>query len=237
MPIDLIHDEENEIYIIEFKNGENRLNVGVVKRFNEILDIIENDSKAKCFITIGEGKFFSNGFDLPRFEKFPEERPVFISDFISLVCRLLTFPVPSIAAINGHAFAGGCMLSLAHDFRIMRNDRGFICMNEVDIKLVLGIGMNWLIIAKIGDASTLRDMIIYGKRYTATEAEEKEIINKAVPSLDDVLPESILLAKEISSKKLNRNSFGLLKKGLYINAIKQLQTQQDEIKAYIQSKL
>eukprot|EP01095_Lingulamoeba_sp_RSL-Kostka_P010716 TRINITY_DN3914_c0_g1_i1.p1 TRINITY_DN3914_c0_g1~~TRINITY_DN3914_c0_g1_i1.p1 ORF type:complete len:168 (-),score=29.51 TRINITY_DN3914_c0_g1_i1:35-538(-) len=160
-------------------------------------------------------------------------RRLCISDYNTLYCQLRLLNYCFIMFL----IAGGCMLSLAHDFRIMRNDRGFICMNEVDIKLVLGIGMNWLIIAKIGDASTLRDMIIYGKRYTATEAEEKEIINKAVPSLDDVLPESILLAKEISSKKLNRNSFGLLKKGLYINAIKQLQTQQDEIKAYIQSKL
>ena len=45
--------------------------------------------------------------------------------------RLLTFPLVTIAAINGHAFAGGMMLALACDFRIMTSGKGMLSMNEV----------------------------------------------------------------------------------------------------------
>jgi enoyl-CoA hydratase/carnithine racemase len=59
--------------------------------------------------------------------------------------RLLCFPVPTIAAINGHAFAGGFMLAFAHDYRIMRTDRGFLCLPEIDLGMGLLPGMNAII--------------------------------------------------------------------------------------------
>ena len=48
----------------------------------------------------------------------------------------MTLPVPTVACINGHAFAGGCLLALAMDYRVMRTDAGFVCMNEIDMGLV-----------------------------------------------------------------------------------------------------
>ena len=59
---------------------------------------------------------------------------------------MLIFPVPTIAALNGHAFAAGMMLALAHDYRVMRDDRGFLCLPEVDLHMPFAPGMNSIIV-------------------------------------------------------------------------------------------
>jgi enoyl-CoA hydratase/carnithine racemase len=51
--------------------------------------------------------------------------------------RIITLPVPTVAAVNGHAFGAGFMCALCHDTRMQRADRGFMCANEVDIGMVI----------------------------------------------------------------------------------------------------
>ena len=59
--------------------------------------------------------------------------------------RLLVFPAYTVAAINGHAFAGGALISCAFDYRVMREDRGYFCFPEVDIRIPFTAGMAALI--------------------------------------------------------------------------------------------
>ncbi len=69
-----------------------------------------------------------------------KDRQEFISAVLKFLGRVMGFPVPTVAAVNGHAFAAGAMLALAHDFRVMRSDRGFFCLPEVDINIPPGPG-------------------------------------------------------------------------------------------------
>jgi enoyl-CoA hydratase/carnithine racemase len=55
---------------------------------------------------------------------------------MTLMGRIISPPLPSDAAINGHAFGAGFMCALCHDMRIMRSDRGLACANEVEIDMV-----------------------------------------------------------------------------------------------------
>ena len=64
----------------------------------------------------------------------------------NVINSFLCLPIPTVALINGHAFAGGCLLALAHDYRIMRSDRGYMCMNEILLPSPLSI------VQVIGDA-------------------------------------------------------------------------------------
>ncbi|CAJ0913247.1 10301_t:CDS:2 [Entrophospora sp. SA101] len=110
-------DREGPLFILTMKNGENRITTTFVQAFFSALDDIERireqeDEQPAALITTGEEKFYSNGLDLEHALSTPG---FFDNYYLKLLTRMLTFTIPTVAAINGHAFAGGCMLALAHD--------------------------------------------------------------------------------------------------------------------------
>jgi enoyl-CoA hydratase/carnithine racemase len=74
-----------------------------------------------------------------------------------------------VAAINGHAFGAGSMLAIAHDFRVMRDDRGYFCFPEVDIRIPFTPGMAALIQSKVPPQTAVTAMTT-GHRYGGQEA-------------------------------------------------------------------
>src|SRR5215470_556992 len=130
------------------QSGENRFNRPFLDALSKALDDVEKSSGAAALVTVGaEEKFYSNGLDLDWIMgRGQAEGERFVRDFLAFLGRVLAFPVPTVAAMNGHAFAGGGMLALAHDYRVMRADRGFFCLPEVDINLPFAPGMSALIL-------------------------------------------------------------------------------------------
>ncbi|XP_068722466.1 uncharacterized protein [Montipora capricornis] len=162
----------NENYaILRMKSGENRLNPEFLREFNCALDEIESHKDVAFMITTGEGKYFSLGLDLDFMRKatMGEAEKVF-TGFPALHLRLLTLPFPTIAALNGHAFGGGALLALAHDYRIMRTERGWFSINEIRLGLHMGKANALLTREKIKDPKTLSDAVLTGKRFSAQEA-------------------------------------------------------------------
>jgi enoyl-CoA hydratase/carnithine racemase len=119
----------------------------------------------------------------------------------------------TVAAINGHAFAAGLMLALAHDFRIMRADRGYVCFPEIDLAtgLPLTPGMSAVIDAKLSKAAA-HDAILTGRRLGAPDAVAAAIVHEAVPEAD-VLPRAIELAAAFAGK--HRPTMRALKRGIF----------------------
>lgn len=120
--------------------GEHRFTPTSIPEIMAALDEVEADPKAAALVTMGEGKFFSNGLSLSLENRGSMENMQLIDKFHALLKRMLTFPMPTIAAISGHAVAGGCMFALAHDYRFMRADKGFMFLSEIDIKLPFSPG-------------------------------------------------------------------------------------------------
>src|SRR5665811_404494 len=110
-----------------FQSGENRLNESFVGEVNEALDKVENAGLPTALVTTGAGKFYSNGLDLDWLGTAADPGG-FMDEVHRLLFRVLTFPAVTVAAVNGHAFAAGAMLATAHDFMIMRSDRGYWCL-------------------------------------------------------------------------------------------------------------
>ncbi len=132
-------------------------------------------------------------------------------DVHAVLARLLALPVPTVAAVQGHAFAGGAMLALAHDFRVMRADRGFFCLPEVDINIPFTRGMSGLIQGKL-TPRTAHEAMTTGRRYGGTDALAEGIVD-AVAHEDDVLSSAIELARPLAGKA--GPTLGIIKSRMY----------------------
>eukprot|EP01114_Cavostelium_apophysatum_P013899 TRINITY_DN3470_c0_g1_i1.p1 TRINITY_DN3470_c0_g1~~TRINITY_DN3470_c0_g1_i1.p1 ORF type:complete len:265 (+),score=41.43 TRINITY_DN3470_c0_g1_i1:87-797(+) len=212
---------EGGICVLTMRNVENRFNPNTLKEMHAALDQIEKNETVSVLIITAEGKFFSNGLDLDWMGANGSQAATNIQLAMKFLARYLVLPFPTIAAINGHAFAAGCMLALTNDFRIMRKGRGFICLPEVDIHMGLTPGMNALIVSKIADANTRRDAILLGKRFTAEEAQALRIVDTAVEE-GDLRKAALELASRVASKGKDRGTFGKLKSELYERAFQLL---------------
>jgi len=117
----------------------------------------------------------------------------------SFMKRVLTYPMLTVAAITGHAFAGGAFLSFAHDFRFMRSDRGWLCMPEVDINIPLGP-----VFIALSRRAVLtykfEEMQFTGIRLTAQECVENHIVRKAC-HMDDLMKEVLTFAKTLNKDR------------------------------------
>ncbi len=214
--LDLTRD--GSVFVLTMNAGENRFNRSFVDELNATLDEVERASGPAALVTTGgTEKFYSNGLDLAWMgtDEGRQEGPRFVNDLIRIFGRLLAYPVPSVAAMNGHAFAAGAMLALAHDFRVMRADRGFFCLPEVDINIPLAPGMTALIEAKLS-AKVVVETVLTGARLGGPQCLERGIVDAAVAG-PDVLPQAIERAAALAGK--DRGTYGALKRGLYARVL------------------
>ncbi len=208
--VDLRRD--GDVFVLTMRAGENRFNRASVNALNEALDTVEASTGPAALVTVGEDKFFSNGLDLTWMAgDGSHEAGRFVGDVMRLLGRFLVLPVPTVAAINGHAFAAGGMLALAHDFRVMRVDRGFFCLPEIDIQFPLAPGMTALIACRLSPL-VFRDTILTGARIGGVDACAKGIVDEAVAA-DEVLPHALARAAALAGK--DRATYGALKRGMY----------------------
>ena len=159
----------DEIAVLNLGDDENRFSPEWLTTVNGFLDRIES-GEAKALVTTGSGKFYSNGLDLDWLGAHSDQGDWYVEAVQQLFARVLVAPVPTVAAVNGHAFGAGSMLGMAHDFRVMRVDRGYYCFPEVDIQIPFTPGMAALIQAKLTPAAAVEAMTT-GRRYGGAEAE------------------------------------------------------------------
>ncbi|MBW2314031.1 MAG: enoyl-CoA hydratase/isomerase family protein [Deltaproteobacteria bacterium] len=205
-------ERDGDVHVLHMRAGENRFNRGFLDALFAALDEVAKSEGPAALVTTGEGKFYSNGLDLDWMSgDGAGEVNEFISDVHRMFARFLGFTLPTVAAMNGHAFAGGGMMALGHDFRVMRSDRGYFCLPEADIGMPLTPGMNALITAKLPKV-TAHEAIITGRRYGAEECAAKGIVHEAVPEAE-VLPRAIEIARALTGK--DRGTQAALKHRLY----------------------
>jgi len=199
---------------------------------SRILDFRANDgSDDPCAIVLtSKGKFFSNGHDVDWLEAAARKEGTgqesasmkFIDGFYSLLRRIMCLEVPTIAAINGHAFAGGCLLAMSLDYRVMNGVKGFICMNEVDMLVNIrpedveasfvkpgsfpgaDTKMTSILRSKLPQ-SVIRTMYLEGKRFQASEAHAFGIVDEVGQDENETREKAMQLARELAKKGVRRN--------------------------------
>lgn len=203
--------KDGPIWTLDIGDTENRCSRTWLDEIEAALDQIEDSNDSFALVTTGRGKFFSNGLDLEWLGQSPDQHDAYIVRVQTMLARFLTVPVPTVAAINGHAFGGGAMLALAHDFRVMRAGRGFFCFPEVDVKIPFTKGMNALITSKVSPGAASRAMTT-GRRYTAEDATADGLVD-AYGSEDDLLQIATAKVSELAGK--DRSTLGSIKALLY----------------------
>ena len=195
------YELKEHVALVTMNSGENRFNYDFLAEFMELLDKLENETEASVLVvTSGHDKIWSNGIDLewlvPVVTNDPGEAARFPARLMTLLRRLLTYPMLTVAALNGHAFAGGAIMACAFDFRFMRSDRGYLCFPEVDIHIPFMPGMDALINKAMPGYLALEAQLT-GKRYTAVELEAAHVVAKAC-HMDDLMNETMAFAKSMN---------------------------------------
>jgi len=181
---------------------ENHFDRPFVTELYEALDEIEADDEIKSIVvTGGTEKYWCTGLYLQYMMKLdPKDLVEYIRFFNNMLGRWCVFPKPVVAAINGHAFAAGAILAAHTDFRFMREDRGWVCVPEVDINIPFLPGMISIFEQCLAPGAW-REMALTGKRYTAPEAKALGFIDE-VYEKDELVPKSIEYAGFLATKNL-----------------------------------
>jgi enoyl-CoA hydratase/carnithine racemase len=203
--------------VITMNNGENRHNPDFVRAILTAFDEIEGDPGiSSVIIASSDPKNWSQGIDLAwMMDAMAKNDLQGIRDFMyglnRIFKRILLYPMPVIAAINGHAFGDGTIMACACDFRFMKADRGFFCFPEIDINIPFLPGM-LAIVRKAIPYYKLEELVLSGKRTGAAELEAHHVIVKACDNEEVLMREAMAFAKNFNKK---RPIFGEMKKRLY----------------------
>lgn len=173
--------EKGQVLVLQMAQGKvNALDIELCQALIDSLHEAEN-APARAVVLTGEGSTFSAGIDLFRLLKEDKDYTLrLINIFAKCLIELSTFPKPLIAAINGHAIAGGCVLASACDYRVMAADSGKIGIPE----LLVGVPFPSLALEVLKLAiphHTLQKLIFSTVTMAADEAAQQGVVDEAVP--------------------------------------------------------
>jgi len=191
-------DRQDAVFVLDLGDTENRFHPDWITSVNALLDEVEKGDEPRALVTTATGKIWSNGLDLEWLFEHPEQYPAYTTQVHTLLARVLSLPIVTVAALQGHTFAAGAMLSLCHDLRVMRADRGFWCLPEADINIPFTVGMGALIQSRL-TPPVAHEAMVTARRFGGLDACAKQIVDEAVPETE-VRERAIALAQQHAAK-------------------------------------
>ena len=211
-------ERRDAVTLVRVDRGENRFHPELLAALEGVLDELSVHQGPGALVLTGAGKFFSNGLDLEYMGAHPDEAEEILARVHALFGRVLALDLPTVAAVNGHAFAAGAMLALAFDLAVMREDRGYFCLPEADLGLPFTPGMNALIVARLSPPVAHRAMVT-GHRFPGPEALAGGIVTELAAE-DAVVDRAVELAAGLAGKP--RPGIAAIKRGIYADALEAL---------------
>lgn len=212
--------------IIALDHGRsNAINADMVKELSTMVRDIEHDDNIGGLIITGKDGFFSAGLDLIELYNYDEIKiRKFWIDFLALVSILTSFKKPLISAISGHSPAGGCVIAICSDYRIMSEGKYLIGLNEVPVGIIVPDSIFHLYSFWLGQGQAYR-FLLEGKLLIPQEALEYQLVDQVVD------PDTIISSAERQMKKylqLNRNAWQQSKLNLRKELIIKVNADQSE---------
>ncbi|MEV0640463.1 enoyl-CoA hydratase-related protein [Streptomyces sp. NPDC050619] len=208
-------DRQDNVFVLDLGDGENRFHPDWLAAVNAALDEVEKADGPRALVTAATGKFYSNGLDLDWLFAHADQQKEYVASVHALLARMLSLPVITVAALQGHTFAAGAMFSLAHDFRVMRADRGYWCLPEADINIPFTPGMSALIQSRL-TPQTAHEAMTTARRYGGQDALAVALVDRAVD--EDAVSRTAI---EIAQAQVGKagDTLGTIKARMYASAL------------------
>lgn len=197
------------------------LDLELVGTFRDTLRRLADDDAARALVVTGTGRIFCAGVDLFRLVR---EGPAYIDRFLPALVEafreLFTFPRPVVAAVNGHAIAGGCVLACACDYRVMA--RGDATIGVPELKVGVPFPLLAIEILRFATSTAhLQELVYRGKTYRVEEAYERGLVDETVEGTD-LLARAAQVAGDLASEPPAR--FRITKRQLRQPALERMET-------------
>ncbi|CAN4125804.1 unnamed protein product [Withania somnifera] len=200
---------------------DHRLHPNLIDSISAALRRVRSESSS-ALITTAQGKFFSNGYDLKWALEDNARQTLMSRKLRKLISDLITLPMPTIAAVTGHASAAGFILALCHDYLLMRKDRGFLYMSELDIGYPLPIWFSALVKCKIGSPAVRREVVMKAAKVTAEMGVQMGIVDSAHNGAEETVEAAIKLGEELVSRNWDGKVYAACRKTLYLELLNAL---------------
>ncbi|MGH3803058.1 MAG: enoyl-CoA hydratase/isomerase family protein [Pseudonocardiaceae bacterium] len=196
-------------------NSQNQFNPGWVDEISALLDDVETSTGPAGLVTTATGKFYSTGADLSWGMDNLDQVNTFIDRIQGLFARMLQLPLPTVAALQGHTFGAGAFWAMAHDYRIMRADRGFLCFPGVHIGAAYSEGTVDLLAARL-HPDALHQALTTGHRYGGGQALTAGLVH-ATASADALLSQAVDRAHQLAETR--GPTLGAIKNTMYARVL------------------
>ena len=224
-------EHHGKVVFAKLKHGvTNALNPKVFQELGEILQQIKNDAAVNSFVLGSSNeKFFSIGFDIPQlFEMNRDDFRGFYRVFNQVCLDLFTLPKPTVAAITGHAIAGGCILALCCDYRFIAKGKNLMGLNEVK----LGVPVPYLpdrVLHALAGVRKAREMMESGQFYAPDEMLKAGVVDEVL-LIEDVVKTAIERADTLGS--LAKGAYGMIKQNRVEVIAEQVAARQEDKAAH-----
>ena len=218
--------EEHVLHIILDRGKSNAMDINLVEELITEFSNAEDNPSIEGVILTGKESFFSSGLDLIELYNYDEQQMKnFWQRFMFLAQKLSGFPKPFVTAITGHSPAGGCVLALCADYRIMAEGEFIIGLNEVPVGLVVPESIFDLYSFWLGEAVAYRSLL-EGKLFNPSEALQVGLVDEVVP-FNKIQQTAIRKLKSFS--QFNRSAWGSSKTNFKKKLVAKLNHEQDQV--------
>ena len=193
-------ETEGTVAIMRMAHGANNaIGQRMVAELAEALTAVRADTTIRALVLAsGIDRYFAIGLDLPELYPLPKDGfDAFMRSFERVCMDLYTLPRPTVAAVSGHATAGGAVLALCCDRRVMAAGRSVMGLNEAR----LGVPVPYLvdrIVRDLVDGRTSRDVLEGGEFMHVDELRAAGLVDAVAPP-ERVEAEAIAMATAVAA--------------------------------------
>ncbi|XP_057785936.1 enoyl-CoA delta isomerase 1, peroxisomal-like [Salvia miltiorrhiza] len=214
-------ERRGDVFILSITgDDDHRLNPTLIDSIRAALARVKSESTRSCaLITTAEGKFYSNGYDLAWALSDPTRPRIMSKKLRLLVEDLISLPMPTIAAVNGHAAAAGFILALSHDYILMSEDGGCVQMGEVDINYRVSMWFVRVLRSKIGSPQILRDVILRAEKIGARRGVEWGIVDSAHATAAATVGAALELGADMAGRRWDGKLYAANRRSVFADVL------------------